>query len=92
MKVDVDKVSENNNGWYVRLKVNLSPEELLILNKDAIRKIEDFNIDLNGSNLYFNCFLNTQEPWEDEPLEELLKSIKLEVEYHTKALLNKSLK
>lgn len=87
MQVDVDNVDESKNGWNVRLNVNLSPEELSRLNHDSIDMVEDFKIDLMGSNLYFNCFLNTAEPWEDEPLEELLKAIKFEVEYRTNDLL-----
>jgi hypothetical protein len=87
MQIDVDNVDESKNGWNIRLKVNLSSEELSRLNHEAINDVEDFKINLKGSNLYFNTFLNTAEPWEDEPLEELLKAIKLEVEYHVQALL-----
>lgn len=87
MQIDVDEVKKSENGWNIRIKVNLSPEEIDKLNHDAIDRIEDFKIDLEGSNLYFNSFLTTAEPWEDEPLEELLKAIKFEVEYHTQTLL-----
>lgn len=87
MIVDVDNVDESKKGWHVILKVNLSPEERSRLNHDAIAMVEDFKIDLRGSDLYFACFLNTEEPWEDEPLEELLKAIIFEVEYRADALL-----
>jgi hypothetical protein len=87
MEINVDKINESYKGWNIRLKVNLSTEELSRLNQDKIDRVEDFKIYLEGSNLFFNCFLNTAEPWEDEPLEELLKAIKFEVEYHAKTLL-----
>lgn len=85
MKVDVYKVTEADKGWNVSLNVTLSPEELLTINQDVIDDIEDFNIYRDGSNLYFNCFLDKSEPWEDESLEELLKAIKIEVEYHVQS-------
>lgn len=87
MKVDVDNVDESKNGWQVRICVDLSPEELSRLNQDSIDMIEDFTIDQKDCDLFFNCFLSTAEPWEDEHLEELLKAIKFEVEYHVNALL-----
>ena len=87
MQVDVDSVNELDKGWMVRLNVNLSSEELSKLNQKAINRHEDFDIFLDGSKLYFNCFLNKDEPWEDEPLEELLKAIKIEVKYRAQALL-----
>ncbi|BDZ71348.1 hypothetical protein [Methanobacterium petrolearium] len=87
MKVDVDTVDESRNGWQVCISVDLSSEELSRLNTDSIAMIEDFTIDQKDSNLFFNCFLNTAEPWEDETLEELLKAIKFEVEYYVNALL-----
>lgn len=87
MQVDVDFVDKLDNGWKVRLNVKLSTEELSRLDHESVSTFKDFNISLDGSNLYFDCFLNTEEPWEDEPLEELLKAIKIEVEYHAKAFL-----
>lgn len=87
MQVDVDFVDKLDNGWKVRLNVKLSADELSRLDHESVNTFKDFNISLDGSNLYFDCFLNTEEPWEDEPLEELLKAIKIEVEYHAKAFL-----
>ncbi len=87
MQVGVDFVNKSGDGWKVRLNVNLSAEELSRLNIELFDRFEDFIISLEGSNLYFDCFLNTEEPWEDEPLEELLKAIKIEVKYHAQALL-----
>jgi hypothetical protein len=89
MQVDVDYLEESGKGWNVRLKAVLSTEELSQLNMTSIQDIEDFKIDIDGSVIYFNSFLSIAEPWEDEPLEELIKAIKLEVNYRLKDLLNK---
>jgi hypothetical protein len=89
MQVDVDYLEESFEGWNVRVKVVLSNEELSKLNTASIQDIEDFKIEIDGSVIYFNSFLSIAEPWEDEPLEELIKAVKLEVEYRVKGLLNK---
>ena len=90
MQVDVDYLDESGKGWNVRVKVVLSTEELSQLKIASIQDIEDFKIDIDGSVIYFNSFLSIAEPWEDEPLEELIKAIKLEVEYRVKGLLNEN--
>lgn len=87
MKVDVERVNEKVNGWDVRFNVKLSSDELSRLDQSLIPQIEDFEIDQKGSVLYFNCYINTGEPWEDEPLEELIKALKHEIEYRTNSLL-----
>ena len=89
MQVDVDYLEESGKGWNVRVKVVLSTEEFSHLNTALIQDVEDFKIEIDGSTIYFNSFLSIAEPWEDEPLEELIKAIKLEVEYCVKGLLNK---
>ena len=90
MQVDVDYLDESGKGWNVRVKVVLSTKELSQLKTASIQDIEDFKIDIDGSVIYFNSFLSIAEPWEDEPLEELIKAIKLEVEYRVKGLLNEN--
>ena len=88
MQIYVDCLDESNNGWKVRIKVTLSSEEFSRLDQDLIKNIEDFQIKSKNHALYFNSFFFFFLPWEDEPLEELIKSIKLEVEYHMKRLLD----
>jgi len=51
-------------------------------------KIHDFQVDLIGNILYFKSFVEISEPWEDLPLEEFIKNLKLEVEYKLNQLLN----
>jgi hypothetical protein len=87
MQVKVDSLNESLDGWKVRIKVTLSEEEFSQLDHSAIGNIEDFQIDVEGHTLYFSSFLSVEEPWEDEPIEELVKAIKLEVEYRMKCLL-----
>ncbi|NYB52356.1 MAG: hypothetical protein HVN35_07365 [Methanobacteriaceae archaeon] len=87
MHVNVEWVDKTLNGWNARINVTLSVDEISRLDKDSICNIEDYSIDIEGSSLKFDCFLNNDEPWEDEHLEELLKALKLEVEYHVHGLL-----
>ncbi|MGI6482008.1 MAG: hypothetical protein ACOX08_01870 [Methanobacterium sp.] len=87
MQINVDLVKEINNGWEVRLIVKLSLEERSRLNQNLINNFEDYDVNFDGSNIYFNVFVNTEEPWEDESIEELIKAIKIEAEYHTQSFL-----
>ncbi len=87
MQVDVDCLEESDKNWNVRIKVILTTEELSQINYDALQDLEDFHIEIKAPIIYFNSFLSIAEPWEDEPLEELVKSIKLEVEYRMNSVL-----
>jgi len=88
MQVDVDCLEESGQNWNVRIKVLLTTEELSKIDYEAIKTLKDFHIEIKAPIIYFNSFLSIAEPWEDEPLEELVKSIKLEVEHRMKGLLN----
>lgn len=87
MQVDVDCLEESGQNWNVRIKVLLTTEELSLMDYEALEDLEDFNIEIKAPIIYFNSFLSIAEPWEDEPLEELINSIKLEVEHRMKILL-----
>jgi hypothetical protein len=88
MQVDVDCLEESGENWDVRIKVILTTEELSLIDYDALKTLKDFDIEIKAPIIYFNSFLSIAEPWEDEPLEELIKSIKLEVEHRMKSLLD----
>ena len=88
MKVDVDCLEESGQNWNVRIKVLLTTEELSLMDYEALEELEDFHIEIKAPIIYFNSFLSIAEPWEDEPIEELIKSIKLEVEHRMKSLLD----
>ncbi|MBI4813059.1 MAG: hypothetical protein HY802_01455 [Methanobacterium sp.] len=88
MQVDMDCLEKSGQDWNVRMKVILTRDELSRIDHDALKDVEDFQIEIEEDIIYFKSFLSTAEPWEDEPLEELLKGIKLEVEYRMMKLLN----
>lgn len=88
MQVDVDCLDEYGKGWKIRVKAILTTEEFSKLDSDSLLDIEDFKIDVKEPVIYFNSFLSIAEPWEDEPLEELVKSVKLEVNYRLNGLIN----
>ncbi|MBI5459868.1 hypothetical protein [Methanobacterium sp.] len=91
MQVDVDFLEKSDQDWKVRMKVILTKDELSRIDHDALKEVEDFQIEIKDDILYFKSFLSIAEPWEDEPLEELLKATKLEVEYWMRKLLNEEI-
>lgn len=87
MQIDVGSLKESDRGWDVQLKVTLSLEEISQIDQSALRDDGDFKVDPEDSSLlYFHSLLSVAEPWEDEPLDELVRAIKLEVEYRVKRL------
>jgi hypothetical protein len=88
MNVGVENLEKTEKGWNIFLRVELDEAELSRLDRNSLGKIEDFQVDLKRDELYFQCYMETSEPWEDEPLEELLKALKLEVEYKVNQVLS----
>jgi len=89
MNVKVKNLEKTGKGWNIFLRVELDESELSRLDRNSLGKIEDFQVDLKRDELYFQCYMETSEPWEDEPLEELLKALKLEVEYKVNQVLSR---
>ena len=89
MNVGVENLEKTEKGWNIFLRVELDEAELSRLDRNSLGKIEDFQVDLKRDELYFQCYMETSEPWEDEPLEELLKALKLEVEYKVNQVLSR---
>lgn len=85
MNIEVDSLKELNEGWDVQIKVTLSMEEMSQIDQSALKDDGDFRVNPEDpSVLYFQALLSLAEPWEDEPLSELIRAIKLEVEYRVK--------
>jgi hypothetical protein len=89
MNVGVENLEKTEKGWNIFLRVELDEAELSRLDRNSLGKIEDFQVDIKRDELYFQCYMETSEPWEDEPLEELLKALKLEVEYKVNQVLSR---
>jgi hypothetical protein len=89
MNVGVKNLEKTGKGWNIFLRVELDESELSRLDRNSLGKIEDFQVDLKRHEIYFQCYMETSEPWEDEPLEELLKALKLEVEYKVNQVLSR---
>jgi hypothetical protein len=87
MNIEIESLEKNGKGWNIFLRVELEDTELSKLDLDALEEVEDYKVYLMGDELFFQGYLEILEPWEDEPLEELLKAIKLEVEYKVNQLL-----
>jgi hypothetical protein len=81
MNVELEKLEKFGDGWNICLRVNEKN-----INPDSIKKIEEWQVTLKEDQLYFEGFMDLSEPWEDEPLEELVKAAKLEVEWNLKKL------
>jgi len=84
----IENLEKTGKGWNIFLRVELDEEELSRLDRRSLGKIEDFQVDLKGDVIYFQIYMEISEPWEDEPLEELLKALKLEVEYKVNQVLS----
>jgi hypothetical protein len=88
MEIMVHSLNETDDGWDARIKVTLSQDEMSHLDKSALHDDGDFMVDSeDNSVLYFTSLLSVAEPWEDEPLEELVRAIKMEVKYRVNRLL-----
>jgi hypothetical protein len=88
MNVEVENLEKINQGWTILLRVEMDEIEHSKLDRNSLGKIEDFQVDLKKDKLYFQCYMENSEPWEDIPLEELLKALKLEVEYKVNQVLS----
>lgn len=89
MNVGVENLEKTEKGCNIFLRVELDEAELSRLDRNSLGKIEDFQVDIKRDELCFQCYMETSEPWEDEPLEELLKALKLEVEYKVNQVLSR---
>ena len=87
MKVDIKNLEKEGKKWNIILKVELDKNELSRLDQNSLMKIHDFQVDLIGNIIYFQRYVEISEPWEDLPIEEFIKNLKLEVEYKLNQLL-----
>jgi hypothetical protein len=87
MNLNVYQVRELTTGWEVCLKLKLEENEVEKLPVDKLMTLKDYEIIYKGNITYFKVFMDLSEPWEDEPLEELLKAITKELKYQIKLLL-----
>jgi hypothetical protein len=87
MNLDVYQVKEKNHGWDICLKLELEESDVDKLLIHKLRTLEDYEIFPKGNDVYFKVFMDLSEPWEDEPLEELLKAIIKELKYQINLLL-----
>lgn len=81
MVVELKNLEKSGNGW----KLCLWTDEVHI-NPDVIKKIKDWQVIVEENQIYIEIFIDNSEPWEDESIEELIKSAILEVELKLKQL------
>ncbi|MEG3224803.1 MAG: hypothetical protein BME94_04540 [Methanobacteriales archaeon Met13] len=84
MKIEVETLRKKVNGWDIGLQVELAESQI---DRDALNRVEDWKVTFKDNKLYLEVFMDNSEPWEDEPLEELVKAAKLEVEWKLNQLL-----
>ncbi|HMK54277.1 MAG TPA: hypothetical protein VK444_05790 [Methanobacteriaceae archaeon] len=89
MEVAVETLKKRNNGWELSITVDLSKLNLNTINLDydSLNNIEDWQVTFKDNKLYFKGFMEISEPWEDEPIEELVKAAQLEVKWRADKLL-----
>jgi hypothetical protein len=77
MDVTLHKVDREKEGWFITIKANLDPS----VDREALEKIEDWEVSFQKDYVFLKNFFDRSEPWEDEPLEEMVKAAILEVEW-----------
>ncbi|WJI08658.1 hypothetical protein FGU46_00400 [Methanobacterium sp. CWC-01] len=83
MDVTLHSVEGKDKGWLITLQSQFQPD----MNRKELMKMEDWEITIQGEQIYFKNYFDLSEPWEDEPLEEIIKAATLEVEWKLKRLL-----
>ncbi|MDP3065277.1 MAG: hypothetical protein Q8N08_00925 [Methanobacteriaceae archaeon] len=84
MKIEVETLKKMVNGWDINLQVDLTKSQI---DRDALNRVEDWKVTFKDNKLYLEVFMDNTEPWEDEPLEELVKAAKMEIEWKLNQLL-----
>lgn len=79
MNVELKNLEKSGNGWKLCLRV-----DKVFINPDALKKIKDWQVTVKENQIYFEIFIDNSEPWEDESIEEFIKSSILEVELKLK--------
>lgn len=87
MDIKIKNLEKVTEGWNLCIEVELNAEECSKFKPELINEVEDYKITLKDNNLYFKRYFSISEPWEDEPLEEVLDGMKDEVEYKVREIL-----
>ncbi len=90
MDVKIKNLEKVTEGWNLCIKVELDHEEYSKFKPELINKLEDYKLIIKDTNFYFQRYFNISEPWEDEPLEEVLDGMKYEVEYKVREILGET--
>jgi hypothetical protein len=82
MEVTLHSVEREKDGWLITLQTQLDPP----LDQEALEKMEDWEVSFQEDQVYFKNYFDLSEPWEDEPLEEIVKAAILEVGWKLKRI------
>jgi lipopolysaccharide biosynthesis protein len=88
MKIDVYDVSKKNKGWEICLRLELEEKKTELIKIQDISSFNDYQVFYKDDTIFFKVYMDLSEPWEDEPLEELLKAVKKELEYKLNLILD----
>lgn len=77
MEVTLHSVESERDGWLITLKANLEPS----LDREALEKMEDWEVNIQEDYFYLKNYFDLSEPWEDMHLEEIIKAAILEGEW-----------
>lgn len=83
MRVTIHNVEREKDGWLITFSAKLEPS----LDRDDLKMMEDWEVSFQDDYVFLKNYFDLSEPWEDEPLEEIIKAATLEVEWKLKQLL-----
>lgn len=87
MHIEIKDLEKRDNGWMVCVKITLDGEEQARFSPSRLESEEDYRIYYEDKTLYFSRYFDKSEPWEDEPLDELIEGIKGEIIYKVNHML-----
>lgn len=87
MNVNLKKMEEIYNGWEIIFKVELNDEETSKCDMEPIKSVGDYEIELQGNTITFECIFNKGELKENESIEERLDLIEKDIKNLAKSCL-----
>ncbi|MEN6328823.1 MAG: hypothetical protein ABFC91_00840 [Methanobacteriaceae archaeon] len=80
MDIKLENVESEGEGWLITIQADLEPS----LDRETLHQMEDWEVTFQEDYLYLQGYFDLSEPWEDEPLEEIVKAALKEVEWMLK--------
>lgn len=88
MEIKLDKFKKVYTGWEIIFKVELNNEETSKCNIERVSGVGDYEINLQGNSLIFECIFDKGELRENETIEERLVLIEKDINNLSQSCIN----